>query len=440
MSELKRLILNELAKWKNRKDRKPLILKGVRQCGKTYILNEFGKENYDEVAYFNFEGNPALAERFEQDLEPKRILMELGIFSRKPIKPQTTLIIFDEIQFCNKALTSLKYFYEKTPEYHIVCAGSLLGITLSKPLFFPVGKVDFLTLRSMSFYEFVLANEEQMLLDYLGKLTTNTPVPQMFADKLTTLLKTYYITGGMPEAVAKWIDTKDVSEVERIQDVILSSYELDFAKHAPATDFPKLSLIWKSIPDQLAKENRKFVYGHIKQGARAKDLEDAMQWLISAGMVYKVCKIEKPAIPLSAYSNIGFFKLYLSDVGLLRRMSRLPVSSIFEDSKLYTEFKGALTENYVLSELVNLHGDVPFYWKSGNTAEVDFVAQFDEKIVPVEVKASTNVKARSLGVYREKYMPEVSVRTSMLNLRKGDGLLNIPLYMLWIIEKLINEG
>lgn len=440
MSELKRLILNELAKWKNRKDRKPLILKGVRQCGKTYILNEFGKENYDEVAYFNFEGNPALAERFEQDLEPKRILMELGIFSRKPIKPQTTLIIFDEIQFCNKALTSLKYFYEKTPEYHIVCAGSLLGITLSKPLSFPVGKVDFLTLRSMSFYEFVLANEEQMLLDYLGKLSTNTPVPQMFADKLTTLLKTYYITGGMPEAVAKWIDTKDVSEVERIQDVILSSYELDFAKHAPATDFPKLSLIWKSIPDQLTKENGKFVYGHIKQGARAKDLEDAMQWLISAGMVYKVCKIEKPAIPLSAYSNIGFFKLYLSDVGLLRRMSRLPVSSIFEDSKLYTEFKGALTENYVLSELVNLHGDVPFYWKSGNTAEVDFVAQFDEKIVPVEVKASTNVKARSLGVYREKYMPEVSVRTSMLNLRKGDGLLNIPLYMLWIIEKLINEG
>lgn len=434
---MKRLIINELIKWKSRKDRKPLILKGVRQCGKTYILNEFGKANYNEVAYFNFEGNPALAERFEQDLDPKRIIMELGVLSGKKIKPESTLIIFDEIQFCNKALTSLKYFHEQAPEYHIVCAGSLLGITLSKPLSFPVGKVDFLTLRPMSFYEFVFANDEPMLLEYIEKLNANTPVPQMFADKLITLLKTYYVTGGMPEAVAKWIESKDVAEVERIQDVILGSYELDFAKHAPATDFPKLSLIWKSIPDQLAKENGKFVYGHVKPGARAKDLEDAMQWLISSGMVYKVCKIEKPAIPLSAYSNQSYFKLYMSDIGLLRKMSRLPASSIFEESILYSEFKGALTENYVLGELVNLHGDVPYYWKSGNTAEVDFVAQFDEKIVPIEVKASTNVKARSLGVYREKYKPEVSVRTSMLNVKKDDGLLNLPLYMLWTIKKLI---
>lgn len=435
MNELKRLILNELIKWKNRRDRKPLILKGVRQCGKTYLLNEFGKENYAQVAYFNFEGNPALAERFEQDLDPMRIIVELGILARESIKPQTTLVIFDEIQFCNKALTSLKYFYEQAPEYHIVCAGSLLGITLSKPLSFPVGKVDFLTLRPMSFNEFVNANDEPMLLEYIDKLNVNTPVPQMFADKLITLLKTYYITGGMPEVVAKWIESKDVAEVERIQDVILNSYELDFAKHAPAVDFPKLSLIWKSIPDQLSKENGKFVYGHVKVGARAKDLEDAMQWLISAGLVYSVNKIEKPAIPLSAYSNASYFKLYMSDIGLLRRMSRLPASSIFEETSLYSEFKGALTENYVLGELVNLHGDVPYYWKSGNTAEVDFIAQFEDKIVPIEVKSSVNVKARSLGVYREKYKPEVSVRTSMLNLKKDEGLLNIPLYMLWSIEK-----
>lgn len=433
---MKRLILNELVKWKNRKDRKPLILKGVRQCGKTYILKEFGKENYDEVAYFNFEGNPALAERFEQDLDPQRILVELGILARKPIKP-TTLIIFDEIQFCNKALTSLKYFYEQATDYHIVCAGSLLGISLSKPLSFPVGKVDFLTLHPMSFYEFTLAHDEQMLLDYLEKMDSNTPVPQMFADKLITLLKTYYVTGGMPEVVAKWIESKDVSEVERIQDVILNSYELDFAKHAPTSDFPKLSLIWKSIPDQLAKESGKFVYGHVKLGARAKDLEDALQWLISAGMAYKVSKIEKPSIPLSSYSNQGYFKLYMADIGLLRRMSRLPASSIFEDSILYAEFKGALTENYVLTELVNLHGDVPYYWKSGNTAEVDFVLQFGGKIVPIEVKASTNVKARSLAVYREKYNPEVSVRTSMLNLKKDNTLLKIPLYMIWAIEKML---
>lgn len=436
---MKRMILDELIKWKNRKDRKPMVLKGVRQCGKTYILNEFGKENYEEVAYFNFEGNPALAKHFEQDLDTGRIIMELGVLSGKKIKPGSTLIIFDEIQFCNKALTSLKYFYEQLPEYHIVCAGSLLGIALSKPSSFPVGKVDFLTLRPMSFYEFVLANAEEMLLEYIEKLDIKTPLPQMFADKLITLLKTYYVTGGMPEVVAKWVESKDLAEVERIQDMILSSYELDFAKHAPAADFPKLSLIWKSIPDQLAKESGKFIYGHAKPGARAKDLEDSLQWLVSAGMVYKVNKIENPSFPLSAYSNSGYFKLYMSDIGLQRRMSRLPAVLIYEESIHYSEYKGALTENYVLCELVDLHGDVPYYWKSGNTAEVDFVAQFEDRIVPVEVKASTNVKTRSLGVYREKYKPEISVRTSLLNLKKDDGLINLPLYMLWTIEKFIRN-
>jgi hypothetical protein len=437
---MERSIMNELIAWKNRKRRKPLILKGVRQCGKTYILKKFGKENYEEVAYFNFEGNPALAERFDQDLDPKRILIELSILAKKLIKPQSTLIIFDEIQFCNKALTSLKYFHEQTPEYQIVSAGSLLGISLSKPLSFPVGKVDFLTLRPMSFYEFMLAHDEQMLLDYLEEININTPVPQMFADKLITLLKMYYVTGGMPEAVAKWVDSKDVFEVERIQEVILNSYELDFAKHAPATDFPKLSLIWKSIPEQLAKENSKFVYGHVKPGARAKDLEDALQWLISAGMAYKVCKIEKPSMLLSAYANQNYFKLYMSDIGLLRKMARMPATSIFEESKLYSEFKGAITENFVLGELINLSGDVPYYWKSGNTAEVDFIAQFGEKIVPIEVKSSTNVKSRSMGVYREKYNPDISVRTSMLNLKRDNSLVNIPLYLIWLIEKILGQS
>lgn len=436
---LKRLIINKLIEWKNRKDRKPLVLKGVRQCGKTYILNEFGKENYDEIAYFNFEGNSALAERFEQDLDPERIIMELGILNGKTIKPKKTLIIFDEIQFCNKALTSLKYFYERTPEYHFACAGSLLGITLSKPLSFPVGKVDFLTLRPMSFNEFLLANNEEMLINYLDKLNITSGIPQMFSVKLITLLKTYFITGGMPEAVAKWIETKSVSEVERIQDAILNSYELDFAKHAPTTDFPKLLLIWKSIPGQLAKENGKFIYGHVKAGARAKEFEDAMQWLISAGMVYKVCKVEKPFMPLSAYAEQGYFKLYMSDIGLLRRMSRLPASSIYEDFLHYKEFKGALTENYVLCELVNPLGDIPFYWKSGNTAEVDFIFQLNEKIIPVEVKSSTNVKARSLSVYRQKYKPDISIRVSMLNIHRDNDLLNIPLYMLWKLEGLTKE-
>lgn len=431
--------MNELLAWKRRKERKPLILKGVRQCGKTYLLNEFGAKHYEDVAYFNFEANPALAERFEQDLDPKRLIMELGVLTNRRIRPGATLLIFDEIQFCPKALTSLKYFQEQASEYHVVSAGSLLGITLSRPSSFPVGKVDFLTLRPMSFCEFVLAHEESLLLEYIENLEVSTPVPQVFADKLLTLLKTYFVTGGMPEAVAKWIDSQDAAEVEKIQDVILGSYELDFAKHAPAADFPKLSLIWKSIPDQLAKESGKFVYGHAKPGARAKDMEDALQWLIGSGMVYKVSKIEKPAIPLSAYANINFFKLYMSDIGLLRRMARLPALTIFEESVLYAEFKGALTENYVLNELINLHGNVPFYWKSGNTAEVDFVAQFAEKIIPVEVKATVNVKARSLGIYREKYKPIIAVRTSMLNLKKDNGLLNLPLYIFWIIERLISK-
>lgn len=436
---MKRMIIDELVKWKNRRGRKPLVLKGVRQCGKTFILNEFGKEYYSETAYFNFEGNPSLAERFEQDLDPERIIMELGVLNGKKINPETTLIIFDEIQFCNKALTALKYFNEKIPEYHVACAGSLLGIALSKPLSFPVGKVDFLTMYPMSFYEFMLASEESMLLEYIEQnVNSNEPMPQMFADRLKTLLKTYFVTGGMPEVVKEWVSTKDIEEVERKQDDILSSYELDFAKHAPATDFPKLSLIWNSIPDQLARESGKFVYGHVKQGARAKDLEDSMQWLVSSGMVYKVSKVEKPNIPLSAYANPRYFKLYMSDIGLMRRMSRLPASAVYEESGSYTEFKGAMAENYVLNELVNLLGTVPYYWKSGNTAEVDFVAQFDDKIIPVEVKAAMNVKSRSLGVYRDKYKPEISVRTSMQNIKKDGGLINIPFYIFWTIRKFIS--
>lgn len=434
---LERLAEKELLSWKNRKDRKPLILKGVRQCGKTFLLNAFGRENYEDVAYFNFENTPALAERFAANLDPGRILTELGVLSGKRIKPGSTLIIFDEIQFCSKALTSLKYFYEKCPEYHIACAGSLLGIALSGPSSFPVGKADFLTLRPMSFYEFILANDEQMLLEHLEQQNKPAPLPQIFADKLSTLLKSYYVTGGMPEVVAKWLESKDVAEVERIQGLILNSFELDFAKHAPAADFPKLSLVWKSIPGQLAKENGKFIYGHVKPGARAKDLEDAIQWLESAGMIYKVLKIEKPAIPLSAYANQNFFKIYLADVGLLRKMSGLPAASIYEESLHYSEFKGALTENYVLAELVNLLGDVPYFWQSGNTAEVDFIAQFKNTIVPIEVKASTSVKSRSLSVYREKYSPGIAVRTSILNLKQDEGLLNLPLYLLWAAEKLL---
>ncbi len=438
MGQLKRDILDELIAWKKRADRKPIILTGVRQCGKTYALVEFGREHYEDVAYFNFEGNQTLAERFSENLDPKRILLELGVLRGKPIQPGNTLLILDEIQFCGPALTALKYFQESTPEYDIACAGSLLGIALSKPSSFPVGKVDFLTMRPLSFREFIIANDGAMLAGYLENASLE-PIPEIFAMKLRGWLKTYFVTGGMPEVVVKWLESGDTGIVDRIQDSILNSYVLDFAKHAPSSDFPKLSLIWNSIPDQMAKESGKFVFGHVRKGARAKDLEDAMQWLIDAQMAHKVCRISKPGMPLSAYADPGYFKLYLCDVGLLRRMTRLPASAILEESALYTEFKGALTENFVLCELMALIGDAPFCWKSENTAEVDFVAQLDGEIVPFEVKAATNVKARSLGIYRKAYAPNVSIRTSMLNLRREDGLLNIPLYMLWTLSTLVKK-
>lgn len=436
---MKRNLINDLLIWKNKENRKPLIVKGVRQCGKTYLLNKFGQENYEDIAYFNFEGNDSLNSRFDGDLNVERIISELGILRKKAINVHSTLIIFDEIQFCNRALTSLKYFYENSPDYHIVCAGSLLGISLSKSLSFPVGKVDFLTLRPMNFHEFLLANEEEMLCDYLSKLADKEKVSDLFTDKLESYLKTFYITGGMPEVVDTWLKTKDITKVEEVQQKILDSYELDFAKHAPSKDFPKLSAIWRSIPEQLAKENSKFIFSQVKKGLRAKNLEDALEWLISAGFVHKVVKIEKPFMPISSYADHSYFKLYVADIGLLRKMSKLPASSILEKSEIFKEFKGALTENYALNELIYISGDVPYYWKSDNSAEVDFVIQFKTDIIPIEVKSERNVKARSLAEYIKKYNPKVAIKTSMKNI-SGDEVKNIPLYLIWNIYKLIRRN
>lgn len=433
---MKRNLSSQLMIWKNNVDRKPLVIKGVRQCGKTYLLKEFGETHYEDVAYFNFEGNTPLQARFDTDLDVGRIITELGIMRNKAINPHITLIIFDEIQFCNKALTSLKYFCENSPEYHIVCAGSLLGIASSKPLSFPVGKVDFLTLRPMNFYEFLLAHGEEMLCDYLQQLLPAHKVSGLFVDKLESYLKHYYITGGMPEVVDKWVRTKDVSAIEIVQQKILDSYELDFAKHAPAKDFPKLSAIWRSIPEQLAKENSKFIFSQVKQGLRAKDLEDALEWLLSAGLAYKVMKIDKPFLPLSSYADHTFFKLYMVDIGLLRKLSNLPAQAILEKNERFKEFKGALTENYVLCELVNLQESTPFYWKSGNIAQVDFVTQVGMDIVPIEVKAERNDRAKSLAFYRKTYEPRISVKSTMNNV-SGDEVKNIPLYLMWRMDEYI---
>ncbi|MDO4515551.1 MAG: ATP-binding protein [Bacillota bacterium] len=434
---MERTLLTELLQWKEKPNRKPLVLKGVRQCGKTYLLKEFGKRCYDNVAYFNFEETDALNTVFEKDYDVKRIIFELSLFGGKTITPGTTLIILDEIQECGKALTAMKYFCENAPEYHIVCAGSLLGIALRKQLSFPVGKVDFLTLYPMSFTEFLRACGPESLADYLENFKKGDTLPELIADKLSTFLRQYYITGGMPEVVDVWCKTHSIEEVERVQQAIINSYELDFAKHAPTKDFPKLTAIWRSIPEQLAKENTKFIFSHVKKGWRAKNLEDALEWLVAAGLVHKVCKIEKPFMPLSSYADDTAFKLYLSDIGILRKISKLPYEVILDATPNYREFKGSLTENFVLCELVKSIDESLYYWTSGNKAEVDFILQSGVEIVPIEVKSERNVKARSLAEYRKKYGPKYSVITSMKSETTGEEVLNIPLYLISALSRFI---
>lgn len=427
---MKRLLSQALLEWKNRENRKPLILKGVRQCGKTYLMKEFGEENYEDVAYFNFEETDSLKTLFEMDYDTQRILFELGLIRGKTIQPETTLILFDEIQECGRAITSLKYFCENAPEYPIISAGSLLGVALNRQPSFPVGKVDFLTLYPMNFLEFLMANGEEALADYLLSLDGGSVLSEPIANKLAGYLKQYYVTGGMPEVVQTWCNTHDMAKAERVQQTILDSYQFDFSKHAPVKDFPKIAAIWQSIPEQLARDNSKFMFGHVRKGWRSKDLEDALVWLESAGLVYKVCRIEKPFIPLSAYSDPTVFKLYMADVGLLRKMSKLPYEVVLDATPTYTEFKGAMTENFVLCEWLKASGEIPFYWTSGNSAEVDFVVQSGAEIIPVEVKSEKNVKAKSLAEYRKKYEPAHSVKTSMRSEISGKEIVNIPLYLI----------
>lgn len=435
---MERLLFQELIAWKEKTNRKPLILKGVRQCGKTYLLKTFGRQCYADTAYFNFEETESLKTLFETDYDVNRILFELGLTLGRTIQRETTLIIFDEIQECGRAITALKYFCENAPEYHIVCAGSLLGIALKKQPSFPVGKVDFLTLYPMSYAEFLLANGETQLAGYLTAFKRGEKISEPVANKLVTYLKQYYVTGGMPEVVQMWCETHDIEKTEKVQQMILDSYQFDFSKHAPVKDFPKILAIWQSIPEQLAKDNSKFIFGHVRKGWRAKDLEDALVWLEGAGLVHKVCRIEKPFIPMSAYADPTVFKLYLCDVGLLRKLSKLPYEVILESSALYTEFKGAMTENFVLCELLKSSENTPYYWTSGNSAEVDFVIQCGTQIVPIEVKSERNVKAKSLAEYRKKYEPVYAVKTSMRSETNGIGVLNIPLYLIGRLQALID--
>lgn len=429
----------KLTEWANKKDRKPLIIQGARQVGKTWLMREFGKINFPDVFYLNFENTPGMEELFSGEIRPQRIIDYLSALHGKRINPNNTLLIFDEVQEVPRALTSLKYFAEEAPEYAICCAGSLLGIALHKNTSFPVGKVEFLTLEPLSFKEFLMANNEGLLLQQIQSQTIE-PLPTFVTEKLTDYLKQYFIIGGMPAAVLKWIETRDYYEVERIQKGILTSYEQDFSKHAPNQSIPKIRHIWNSIPGQLARENKKFLYGLAKEGARAREYEDALMWLKDSGLIRQIYRTTNAAFPLNAYIDLKSFKIYHLDIGLLRVMSGLSPEIIIEKETVFREFKGAITEQYVLQQLSTIEkiSDC-FYWTSDATAEIDFLFSFSNMIIPVEVKSGENMQAKSLKVFIEKYKPTISVRMSLRNIHFFENVINIPLYMIFDIIRFITS-
>lgn len=437
---MERFILNDLLKWKESKYRKPLILKGVRQVGKTWILKEFGRRYYENVAYFNFDENEEYRQFFETTKDVSRILQNLVFASGQTVTPEKTLIIFDEVQDCPNVINSLKYFCENASEYHVVCAGSLLGIALAKPSAFPVGKVDFMDISPMTFSEFLLANGDENLLMYLRSVETISPIPDAFFNPLYEKMKMYFVTGGMPESVKMWTQERNTELMQAALLNIINAYERDFAKHPEPKEFPKISLLWKSIPSQLSKENKKFIYRVAKEGARAREYEDALQWLVDAQLVRKIYRSSAPGLPISAYDDLTAFKLYLVDVGLLRRLALLAPSAFSEGNRLFIEFKGALSENYVLQALQNQFEATPRYWSVLNPPyEVDFLIQRENDIFPVEVKSEDNVDSTSLRKYKEKFSDKVKlrIRFSLNNLKLDDDLLNIPLFMADYADKLI---
>lgn len=436
--EIKRDILQQLREWKQRTGRKPLIIRGARQIGKTWVMHKFGSECFDNVAYFNFDASEELCHEFENTKDPHRLLDVLRLYTDCPIEPERTLVIFDEIQQSNKALNSLKYFCEETPEYCVVAAGSLLGVSLSKGDSFPVGKVDFLDMHPVSFREFLRADSPD-IYGYLENLSEITPLPEIVRGKAFESYRRYQVCGGMPAAVSSMLEKCGIHEVENIQKSILTAYALDFAKHAPTKDIPRIAAVWNSIPSQLAKENRKFLYKMVKTGARAREYEDALLWLEHAGLVHRVFCSSKPGLPLSAYDDLSAFKLYLSDAGLLRIMAQLPSELLQDDNSLYVEFKGAMAENMVLQSLVAQFDVKPRYWTSDGTAEVDFILQTGLEVLPIEVKSGVSIRGKSLGVYMNKYAPKYAVRYSMNNLKLDGNLLNIPLYLADWTKKLLQK-
>lgn len=442
---MERFALQKLIDWKDSRYRKPLILRGARQVGKTWLLKEFGKTCYENIAYFNFDEHEEYKQFFENTKDIRRILDNLTFASGSEINPGSTLIIFDEIQECPKALNTLKYFYENANEYHVVCAGSLLGISLAKPSSFPVGMVNFLNIYPMTFTEFLLACGNINLKNYLDSINIIEEIPDAFFNPLCEKLKIYFVTGGMPEVVRRWAEEKRVEGVQETLSDIISSYEKDFAKHTDTKDIPKINMIWKSVPSQLAKENKKFLYKVVKEGARAREYEDALDWLCEADLLTKIFRISKPALPLSAYDDLSAFKIYLMDVGILRKVVSLAPSAITEGNRLFIEFKGSLTENFILQSLKPEFEVTPRYWATDNPKyEVDFVIQRENDIIPIEVKSSTDKNNTSLRKFKEIFSSEyedkqlLRVRFSLRNLCLDKDVLNIPLFMADYTNRLIS--
>lgn len=422
-----RMAMESLYRWKDSKYRKPLIIEGARQVGKTWLMKAFGKEAYADTIYINFDSNPRMAGLFEPDLDTDRLILGLELYTGRKIDPSQTLLVFDEIQEVPRALASLKYFCENAPQYHIICAGSLLGIALHQGTSFPVGKVDFLKLYPLSFREFLMATGNERFAELLDK--RDYEMISSFQQTYMDCLRYYYFVGGMPEAVQVFSESKDFNEVRAIQNRILAAYEQDFSKHAPNEIVPKIRMIWNSIPSQLAKENKKFVYGLVREGGRARDYETALMWLSDCGLVHRISRVTNARMPLKAYEDLKAFKLFIVDVGLLGCMTGLHQSTLIDGNKLFTEFKGALTEQYVCQQLKTIEDlSIYYYTNDRGSCEIDFVIDTGEQIVPVEVKAETNLKAKSLKTYRERFEPGRSVRTSMASYKEEEGLVNLPLY------------
>ena len=428
--------IEELKKWKESKNRKPLIIKGARQVGKTWLMKEFGNKFYEKYAYINFDDNIRMNKLFEEDFDLDRIIQGLKIESGVNIEPENTLIILDEIQETPKALKALKYFCENANNYHIISAGSLLGVALHSGTSFPVGKVDFIELTPLSFFEFLEALNENDLLDLLKN--NDFEMISVFDIKIKEYLKLYYYVGGMPEVVNAYVENKDLLEVRKIQKTLLTDYEQDFSKHAPSNIVPRIRQLWNNIPTQLAKENKKFIYGLIREGARAREYEIALSWLIDCGLIYQVNRVSNSKVPLSAYQDFSAFKLYLLDVGLLSAMAGIDAKTLLEGNDIFEEFKGSLTEQYVLCQLKQCSDLELFYWTPDvGTAEIDFITQIGQNNVPIEVKSGENLQAKSLKFFVQKYNTKINVRTSMSSYRKEDWLINIPLYSIGNIEKIL---